>query len=81
QEALEAGATSILLDNFSLDLLHEAVRLNNSAVKKAILEASGGITLNNVHEVAKTGVDRISIGAITKDINAIDLSMQIIPNT
>lgn len=81
QEALEAGATSILLDNFSLDLLHEAVRMNNSAVKKAILEASGGITLNNVHEVAKTGVDRISIGAITKDINAIDLSMQIIPNT
>jgi nicotinate-nucleotide pyrophosphorylase (carboxylating) len=43
QEALEAGATSILLDNFSLDLLHEAVRMNNSAVKKAILEASGGI--------------------------------------
>lgn len=80
QEALDAGATSILLDNFSIELLCEAVSINNATANKAVLEASGGITLNNVREVAQSGVDRISIGAITKDVNAIDLSMQIAPN-
>jgi len=77
QLALEAGATSILLDNFSNDLLHEAVIINNLAGKKAILEASGGITLDNVRAVALTGVDRISIGALTKNIQALDLSMRV----
>ena len=72
-EALNAGANSVLLDNFHADLLVEAVKLNN---KRAILEASGGITLENVREIAKTGVDRISIGSITKHIQAIDLSMR-----
>jgi nicotinate-nucleotide pyrophosphorylase (carboxylating) len=80
QEALNAGANSILLDNFSIELLRKAVSINNTMANKALLEASGGITLNNIREVAQTGVDRISIGAITKDIKAIDLSMQIASN-
>jgi len=75
--ALEAGATSILLDNFSNDLLREAVNINNQAGKKAILEASGGITLDSVRAVALTGVDRISVGSLTKNIQALDLSMRV----
>ncbi|ODT76310.1 MAG: nicotinate-nucleotide diphosphorylase (carboxylating) [Nitrosomonadales bacterium SCN 54-20] len=75
--ALNAGATLILLDNFDLEELKEAVVLNARLTNKgAVLEASGGITLDNVHAVAKTGVDRISIGGLTKDIKAIDLSMR-----
>ncbi len=77
-EALEAGATSILLDNFNTEQLAEAVSVKRQSGKKAVLEASGGISLHNVREVALTGVDRISIGAITKNIQAIDLSMRII---
>lgn len=77
-EALAAGATSILLDNFSNDQLREAVQINYSAGKNALLEASGNINLSNVREVALTGVDRISIGALTKNIKALDLSMRII---
>ncbi len=78
QQALNAGAASILLDNFSTDLLSKAVKTNIASGKNAILEASGGITLDNVRDIALTGVDRISIGAITKNIQAIDLSMRII---
>jgi nicotinate-nucleotide pyrophosphorylase (carboxylating) len=77
EEALIAGATSILLDNFSTDTLKEAVRVNQQHNKPAILEASGGITLDNVHAIALTGVDRISIGSLTKNVHAIDLSMRI----
>ncbi len=77
EQALEAGAISILLDNFSNDLLREAVNINHQSGKKAILEASGGITLDNIRAVALTGVDRISIGALTKNIQAIDLSMRV----
>lgn len=77
QAALNAGATSILLDNFNTAWLSEAVSINKNAGKCAILEASGGITLENVREIAQTGVDRISIGAITKNVRAIDLSMRI----
>lgn len=73
-EALNAGAKLILLDNFSLVDMRNAVA---HAAKRAELEASGGITLENVRLVAETGVDRISIGALTKDIKAIDLSMRI----
>jgi len=80
QEALDAGATSILLDNFDTDLLLKAVAINSMTKHRAVLEASGGITLGNVREIAQTGVDRISIGAITKDIRAIDLSMQFTTN-
>jgi len=77
QQALDAGASNILLDNFSTDLLSEAVSLNKRTSKCAVLEASGGITLDNVREIAMTGVDRISIGAITKNVQAIDLSMRL----
>ena len=72
--ALAAGAVSVLLDNFSHSDLAEAVWLNQG---QALLEASGGITLENVRSIALTGVDRISIGHLTKDIQAIDLSMRI----
>ena len=72
-EALNAGARLILLDNFSLVDMHTAV---THAAKRAELEASGGITLSNVRLVAETGVDRISIGALTKDVQAVDLSMR-----
>lgn len=77
QEALTAGATSILLDNFSVFQLSEAVNLNKKFNSGAVLEASGGITLENVRAIALTGVDRISIGSITKNVQAIDLSMRI----
>ena len=72
-EALLAGATLILLDNFDLDHLRAAVQRTG---KRAELEASGGITLDNLREVALTGVDRISIGTLTKDLDALDLSMR-----
>jgi len=71
--AIEHGATLILLDNFDLDGLRKAVQ---AARGRAELEASGGVTLENVRAVAETGVDRISIGALTKDVKAIDLSMR-----
>ena len=73
EEALKAGAKLILLDNFDIPTLKAAVALN---AKRAILEASGGISLSNVREIALTGVDRISIGDLTKNIQAIDLSMR-----
>lgn len=73
EEALNADAKLILLDNFDVATLKAAVALN---AKRAILEASGGISLNNVREIALTGVDRISIGDLTKNIQAIDLSMR-----
>ncbi len=72
-EALSAGAKLILLDNFNLDSLREAVQLT---AKRAELEASGGVNLNNVRAIAETGVDRISIGSLTKDVEAIDFSMR-----
>lgn len=75
-QALHAGASSILLDNFNLDQLRAAVKLNQESCGQAILEASGGINLANVREIALTGVDRISIGAITKNLEAVDLSMR-----
>jgi nicotinate-nucleotide pyrophosphorylase (carboxylating) len=66
-----------LLDNFSITQLSEAVSINKKLDGGAILEASGGITLENVRDIALTGVDRISIGAITKNVRAIDLSMRV----
>jgi nicotinate-nucleotide pyrophosphorylase (carboxylating) len=74
EEALEAGAKSILLDNFSLAQMREAVNLNQ---KRAVLEASGNVNLSTVREIAETGVDRISVGSLTKHIHAVDLSMRI----
>ncbi len=76
KEALSAGAKSILLDNFNLTQLRAAVLMNKELGHLALLEASGGISLANVRDIALTGVDRISIGAITKNIQAIDLSMR-----
>lgn len=75
KSAIAAGAHLILLDNFSLDQIREAVGIN---MGRATLEASGGITLKNLREVAETGVNRISIGSITKDIRAVDYSMRIV---
>jgi nicotinate-nucleotide pyrophosphorylase (carboxylating) len=72
-EALAAGAGMVLLDNMSLAQLFEAVRVNQG---RAILEVSGGVNLSTVQAIAATGVDRISIGALTKDVKAIDFSMR-----
>jgi nicotinate-nucleotide pyrophosphorylase (carboxylating) len=73
EEALQAGAQMVLLDNMDLPTLREAVRLNAG---RAILENSGGVNLNSVRALAETGVDRISIGALTKDVKATDYSMR-----
>ncbi|HSX92030.1 MAG TPA: carboxylating nicotinate-nucleotide diphosphorylase [Hydrogenophaga sp.] len=72
-EALSHGATMVLLDNMDLPTLREAVRRNAG---RAILEISGGVNLSTVRALAETGVDRISIGALTKDVKAIDFSMR-----
>ncbi len=74
ERALAAGAALILLDNFSLDDMRHAVQVTHG---RALLEASGNITLDTVRAVAETGVDRISIGGLTKHIRAVDLSMRI----
>jgi nicotinate-nucleotide pyrophosphorylase (carboxylating) len=73
-EALNAGATRILLDNFDLRHLTAAVR---ETAGRATLEASGGITLDNIRAVAETGVDFISIGSLTKHLRAIDLTLRL----
>jgi nicotinate-nucleotide pyrophosphorylase (carboxylating) len=75
QQAIDAGADIVMLDNFSNTLKCEAVALNAGRVK---LEASGDISLDTIKAVADTGVDYISVGAITKHIRAIDLSLQVI---
>jgi nicotinate-nucleotide pyrophosphorylase (carboxylating) len=73
KEALDAGATLILLDNMDHATMREAVKI---AGERAELEASGGITLDNVRAIAETGVQRISIGGLTKDVKAVDFSMR-----
>ncbi len=73
-EALDAKPDRIMLDNFSIDDLRAAVELNAGAID---LEASGNISLENIRAYAETGVDYISIGALTKNVKAIDLSMRI----
>jgi len=75
EEALSAGAKSVLLDNFTLAALRQAVATTNH---RAILEASGGIDRETVRAIAQTGVDRISIGSLTKDVRASDYSLRII---
>lgn len=75
EEALQAGATMVLLDNMDLPTLREAVRINAG---RAILEVSGGVNMGTVREIAATGVDRISIGALTKDVKAVDFSMRFV---
>lgn len=87
QQALAAGADQLLLDNMSLPTLREAVALNDMHSTahdntqnngKTILEASGGVSLDTVRDIAHTGVDYISVGSISKDIRAIDLSMRLL---
>lgn len=73
--ALAAGAVSILLDNFSLQGLRDAVA---RTAGRAVLEASGGVTLASVQDIAATGVDRISVGSLTKDVRATDYSLRVI---
>jgi len=74
-EAIDAGAKSILIDNFTTDQMREAVVFTAG---RALLEASGGIDLDQMRAIAATGVDRISLGKLTKDIHAVDFSMRIL---
>jgi len=73
EEALECGAPMVLLDNMDLEQMREAVIINAG---RAELEASGGVNLERVRAIAETGVHRISIGSLTKDVRAIDLSLR-----
>jgi nicotinate-nucleotide pyrophosphorylase (carboxylating) len=73
--ALDAGATSVLLDNFTTNMLREAVAMTAG---RALLEASGGVNRETVKAIADTGVDRISIGALTKDVRATDYSLRVL---
>ena len=75
EEALAAGAKSILIDNFTTDQMKQAVTLTAG---RALLEASGGINLDQMRAIAATGVDRISLGKLTKDVSAVDFSMRIL---
>jgi nicotinate-nucleotide pyrophosphorylase (carboxylating) len=75
EEALAAGAKSILIDNFDTKQMKQAVAITNG---RALLEASGGINLDQMKAIAATGVDRISLGKITKDVIAVDFSMRIL---
>lgn len=83
EEALDAGAERVLLDNFELDELRRAVEVRDAAASAhgpmATLEASGGVTLENVRAIAETGVDYISVGALTHSAPALDLSMLLDP--
>lgn len=74
KQALDAQADILLLDNFTLEQLKEAVELNRGVEK---LEASGNVSLSTIRDIAKTGVDFISVGALTKNIQAVDLSMRV----
>ena len=75
QQALDAGATQILLDNFTLEMMDEAVKLNAG---QATLEVSGGVNKDTIQSIAATGVNYVSVGALTKNIRAIDFSMRVI---
>ncbi|NND59148.1 MAG: carboxylating nicotinate-nucleotide diphosphorylase [Gammaproteobacteria bacterium] len=75
-EALDAGADIVMLDNFSLDAMRTAVRRNREHLNTAKLEASGNVSLETLADIAATGVDFVSVGALTKHVRAVDLSMQ-----
>jgi nicotinate-nucleotide pyrophosphorylase (carboxylating) len=75
ESALAHRAESILLDNFSFDAMRDAVRITGG---RAVLEVSGGVNFETVRTIAETGVDRISVGALTKDVRATDYSMRLI---
>ena len=74
EQALAAGAPSVLLDDFSLDDMLHACQINAG---RALLEVSGGVDMESIRDIARTGVDRISVGKLTKDIQAVDLSMRV----
>jgi nicotinate-nucleotide pyrophosphorylase (carboxylating) len=76
EQAIEAGADIAMLDNFSLPTMREGVAMNAGARRRLKIEASGGITMETIREVALTGVDYISVGSITKHVHAVDLSMR-----
>jgi nicotinate-nucleotide pyrophosphorylase (carboxylating) len=75
-EALAVGADIIMLDDFSLEDMRRAVAVNRASARPAKLEASGGVSLDALREIAATGVDFVSVGALTKHVRAIDLSMR-----
>lgn len=77
EAALDAAPDIVMLDDFTLEDLRRAVRMNATRTAPVKLEASGGVSLDNVREVAETGVDYVSIGSITKNIQALDLSMRL----
>src|SRR5207237_5692713 len=77
EKAFACGPDSILLDNMTLDQLREAVRRRNHKAPALLLEASGGVTLETVRAIAQTGVDRISVGALTHSVKGLDISMRI----
>jgi nicotinate-nucleotide pyrophosphorylase (carboxylating) len=78
RQAIDAHADIVMLDNFEPEQLRAAVAMNRAHAHPALLECSGGITLQNVRAIAETGVDYISVGAITKHVTAVDLSMRIL---
>lgn len=75
ESALAHGAQSILLDNFSFDMMRDAVRMTAG---RAVLEVSGGVNFDTIQQIAETGVDRVSVGSLTKDVRATDFSMRIV---
>jgi nicotinate-nucleotide pyrophosphorylase (carboxylating) len=77
EEALAAGARNVLLDDFTLADMASACRLNAARAQPAVLEVSGGVDLHTIRDIARTGVDRISVGKLTKDVHAVDLSLRI----
>ncbi|HET7428470.1 MAG TPA: carboxylating nicotinate-nucleotide diphosphorylase [Gaiellales bacterium] len=77
EQALAAGAEIVLLDNMAPNTLRQAVRITNG---RARLEASGGITIETIREVAETGVDAISVGALTHSVRALDIAMEVTPS-
>jgi nicotinate-nucleotide pyrophosphorylase (carboxylating) len=77
EQALAAGSDVVLLDNMSPELLRQAVRITAG---RARLEASGGITIDTIREVAETGVDAISVGALTHSVRALDIALEVTPS-
>ena len=75
ESALAHGAQSILLDNFSFDMMRDAVGITAG---RAVLEVSGGVNFDTIRQIAETGVDRVSVGSLTKDVRATDFSMRIV---
>jgi nicotinate-nucleotide pyrophosphorylase (carboxylating) len=78
RQALAAGADILLLDNFTLEELRAAVDLNRGQEPRALLEASGNVSLDGLADIAATGVDFVSVGALTKNVTAVDLSMRFV---